>query len=149
MNPETRYGVKYEKKEVLDLQWPPTCSGPESNIDLDVPRVIVNGEPGSDLLLDSDCGGSATPFFQLAGNSKGAKVGSPIATPQECNERINKGPVLPRTPIPARQGEVFCVLTDFAAAQQSGDTWKMARVEIKSVAANERVSIEVTAWNIP
>ncbi|MFI5841145.1 hypothetical protein ACIA8K_15720 [Catenuloplanes sp. NPDC051500] len=150
LNPETRYNIKYEA-EVLDLQWPNGCAPSErTNVDLDEPRVIVFGGPGIDLSLGR-CGNSRSPNpdFELQGGAQGALITSPTATPQDCAERIQKGPLLPETNIPARQGQLFCVLTDFSSAQQAGDTRKMIRAEVKGVAANERVSIEITAWIIP
>ncbi|WP_157241027.1 hypothetical protein [Catenuloplanes japonicus] len=146
LNPETRYNIKYEK-EILDLQWPGGCAS-EAYVDLDEPRVIVRQSPGADLKL-SRCGNAPTPYFKLQGDSQAALLSSAGATPQECAERIQKGPVLPESEIPARQGQIFCLLTGFAAAQQTGDTRKMVRAEITSVATNERISIEVTAWIIP
>ncbi|MFY1649725.1 hypothetical protein ACN27J_02345 [Solwaraspora sp. WMMB762] len=53
------------------------------------------------------------------------------------------------TPVPVRQGVVLCLVTSFEVAESRGDPRRMVLVEITGVAADGRVTIAATAWNIP
>lgn len=142
LNEQTNYEVETEK-ESLTL----TATGnSDMSLDVDEPRAY-SGSQGADLILNADYNGQR--YFILGEGVAASSDGAPAMTPKECVDVIRKAPLPSEARVPARQGNVICLFTSFAAAQNSGDDWRVARVTITGERSDGKVTVEVTAWNIP
>ncbi|MEH1013409.1 hypothetical protein V6U90_09880 [Micromonospora sp. CPCC 206060] len=137
----TRYTAKYEKVTLI------LRAGCDSSLDIDLDKPEVRVTNGEDLRFSARCGANPSLFALV--NSRGSQADTPLLTPADCNVRIERAPIGPDITVPARKGVVICVKTSLADARQSGDTWKMALVEVTGTSDDGTVTIEVTAWDIP
>lgn len=141
LNQQTRYTVRYEKKElVLRL-------GCDRSFDIDLDKPEVNVDSGEDLKFNARCGGD-TSVFELA-NSRGAQADTPTLNAVDCNDRIERAPLGPGATVPARKAVVICVRTSLNSAVERGDTWKMVLLEVTGASSDGTVTVAVTAWDIP
>ncbi|MBN1170879.1 MAG: hypothetical protein JXA67_01790 [Micromonosporaceae bacterium] len=139
LDPQTVYKVKYEKQS-LTLKPNPMYA------DLDEPRANV--DPNDyDIGLYRDTSGVA-PYFRLGEDVQAGEASAAAMTPQDCADRIRTAPV-GQAPIPARSGAVLCVMTSYESALKRGDVQRMVLLEVTGVGADDAVTIQLTAWNIP
>lgn len=143
LDEQTVYTELYVRRE-LTLR---AYDGNSMNVDLDEPRANV-ASIGSDLSLRSSYE-NEPDYLALGDGVEGSESEQPDLTPQECAERIQLSPLGNDTPVPVRQGVVLCLVTSFEVAESRGDPRRMVLVEITGVAADGRVTIAATAWNIP
>lgn len=142
LNEQTNYDVETERDSIVL-----TADANESmSLDVDEPQAY-SGSRGGDLILNADYNGQR--YLTLGEGVKASADGAPGMTPKDCYDRILKAPMQSEGKVPARQGAVICLLTSFAAAQTTGDKWRLARVEITGLRSDGAVTVEVTAWNIP
>ncbi|MEH1102343.1 hypothetical protein [Micromonospora sp. CPCC 205561] len=142
LNPQTQYKEKYVD-ERLTLR--ANC-GSDLDIDLDKPEVRVTD--GEELRFTARCGGDSS-YFNLAAGATGAQVDAVTLGAADCNERIVKGSIGQDINVPARKGVVLCVKTSINEAQERGDTWKMALVQVTDVNDDGTVVLTAKAWDIP
>jgi hypothetical protein len=143
LNAQTRYTVNYTKKR---MRISAECNN-TVYIDLDEPRVQAPSD-AAELSLDTGCS-TATPKLTIYGNGvQGSETESDSVTPAECNNQIQLSP-LPRTGLPIRQGQVYCIMTSLEDARASAISWKMVVLSVTSVAEDRTVALEASAWDIP
>jgi hypothetical protein len=142
LNEQTNYEVDTEKESLTLL----ATTNSDMALDVDEPRAYPGGQ-GGDLILNADYNGQR--YFLLGDGVSGSSEGAPAMSPKECVEVIRKAPLPGEARVPAKQGDVICLFTSFAAAQNSGDEWRVARVTITGQRSDGAVTVEVTAWNIP
>ncbi|MEW2380010.1 hypothetical protein AB0883_28420 [Micromonospora sp. NPDC047812] len=142
LNPQTQYKEKYVD-ERLTLR---ASCGSDLDIDLDKPEVRVTD--GEELRFTARCGGDSS-YFNLAAGARGAQVDAAMLSAVDCNERIVKGSIGQDINVPARKGVVLCVKTALNEAQERGDTWKMALVQVTDVNDDGTVVLTAKAWDIP
>ena len=143
LNAQTQYRVDYTRKR---MRISAAC-GSSVSLDLDEPRVQAATEV-AELTYLKNCSPD-TPKFTITNDEvQGAEVQSDSVTPIECNEQIQLSP-LPRTGLPIRQGQVYCVMTSLSSARESGQSWKMVVLSVTSVAEDDTVGLEASAWDIP
>ncbi|MBF9134486.1 hypothetical protein I0C86_36985 [Plantactinospora sp. S1510] len=143
LNERTVYEPKYEKQSLVLRA---RCSY-DMYADLDEPRAAVN-EVGYDLRYVMGCGNDA-PSLRLGDGVRGSEAARPGMTPQECVDAIRTAPIAQEGRVPVRKATMICVTTNYAAARERGDVWRMVLVEIVAVANDGAVTIQATAWNIP
>jgi hypothetical protein len=141
LNRQTVYKIKYEK-QALTLRAPGYTT---MDVDLDEPRADVGN--GSDIRLNGKSGG--TPTLSLGEGVSASDAGATGMTPQDCADKIRTFPVGQGSELPVRQGVVLCLTTSFAAAKARGDTQRMVLLEITGVGADDAVTVQLTAWDIP
>jgi len=142
LDPQAVYDVKYENR-VLTAQTP--YSGARY-VDLDSPRV--DDQTSAEILLYSARASGAVDIGFVDGVTVAAAE-EPSVTPNECAEKIQFSPLNSGDRVSFRRGDVFCLKTSLAAAEERADTQKMIVVEIKAVNANNIVSLSATAWDVP
>ncbi|MET8234465.1 hypothetical protein ABZS77_27705 [Micromonospora sp. NPDC005298] len=142
--PETAvYEVKYENQS-LTLR-PGDCFT-KMRVDLDEPRANV-GLNGWEFSLDPDCQDGA-PSIGLSDGTKGSEATTAMK-PGECYDAIRSAPIAEGAKVPLRKGSWLCISTNYAAAQERRDRWRMVLVEVTSISNDRTVVIRATAWNIP
>ncbi|MEV4466547.1 hypothetical protein AB0J51_23355 [Micromonospora echinofusca] len=142
LNPQTAYKEKYVD-ERLTLR--ASC---DSNLDIDLDKPEVRVSDGEELRFTARCGGNSS-YFNLATGTKGSQVDAATLSAADCNERIDKGAIGTDINVPARKGVVMCVKTSLNDAQERGDTWKMALVQVTDVNDDGTVVLTARAWDIP
>jgi hypothetical protein len=143
LNAQTRYTVNYTKKR---MRISAECSN-TVYIDLDEPRVQAPSD-AAELTLNTGCT-TATPKLTIYDDDvQGSETESDSVTPAECNNQIQLSP-LPRTGLPVRQGQVYCIMTSLSKARASAVSWKMVVLTVTSVAEDRTVALEASAWDIP
>ncbi|MFC6017031.1 hypothetical protein ACFP2T_12550 [Plantactinospora solaniradicis] len=143
LNERTVYQPEYEKQS-LTLR---ARCGYDMYADLDEPRARVDGA-GHDLRFTAACGNEPSSL-RLGEGVQGSESARPGMTPQECVDAIRTAPIAEGAKVPVRKASMICVTTNYAAARERGDVWRMALVEIVAVANDGAVTIQATAWNIP
>ncbi len=139
----TVYKPHYEK-QVLRLA--AQCNS-WSYVDLDEPRVNV-GSSGYDLRLSMGCN-NAPSRFNLGYGVDGSDAAQIATKPQECADLIRAAPIPREGSVPVRKGIVICLTTDYAAARERGDEWRMVLVEVVAIGNDGAVTVQATAWDIP
>ena len=143
LNAQTRYTVNYTKKR---MRISAECTN-TVYIDLDEPRVQAPSD-AAELSLDTGCS-TTTPKLTIYDDGvQGSETDSDSVTPAECNNQIQLSP-LPRTGLPIRQGQVYCIMTSLEDARASAISWKMVVLSVTSVAEDRTVALEASAWDIP
>jgi hypothetical protein len=143
LDPRAKYTDAYQQQQ-LTLH-PVSCG--VVNVDLDEPRVGVDGSPG-DLAFDAGCGGNAT-FRVLGDGSTASLVTSPQVTPNDCAESIRTGPISAQSPVPVTDSVVMCIATSLNEALNEGITRKIIVLQVRSIAADGAVDVVASAWNVP
>ncbi|MEU4402330.1 hypothetical protein [Micromonospora orduensis] len=143
VRPEAVYEVEYES-QTLTLK-PADCFT-RMSVDLDEPRanVAVNG---SEFFLDPNCQGGA-PVIKLRDGAQGSETTTAMK-PGECFNAIRSAPIAENADVPLRKGSWLCLSTNYAAAQERRDRWRMVLMEVISINNDRTVVIRATAWNIP
>ncbi|MDT0532034.1 hypothetical protein RM555_23850 [Micromonospora sp. DSM 115977] len=142
LSPQTAYKEKYVD-ERLTLR--ASC---DSNLDIDLDKPEVRVSDGEELRFNARCGGNSS-YLNLAAGTKGTQVDAATIGAADCNDRIEKGSIGQDFNVPARKGVVLCVKTSLSDAQERGDTWKMALVQVTDVNDDGTVVLTVRAWDIP
>jgi len=119
-------------------------------IDLDEPRVLQGNEK-SDLYVRREYNTSAVPFFVFGRGTNVAVVASkdPNIQPADCANLIRTAPIQPDQRVPAQRETVICVATSLNDALEAGIKQKMVVLVVTSLSDDGRVSIRVSAWQIP
>jgi hypothetical protein len=143
LNAQTQFTVNYTGKR---MRIPATC-GEYVYIDLDEPRIqTANGV--AELTYHNNCN-TETPDLTISNDGvEGSEVQSEKVTPAECTSAIQLSP-LPRTKLPIRQGQVYCIKTSLGQARESAQTWKMVILSVTSVGQDDTIGLEASAWDIP
>lgn len=141
LNAETEYKPHYTG-QLLRLPAPTGCDD-DIAVDLDEPRVFGGG---AELIYLNDCNEPAR--IKLETGAQGSQVESSAIMPSECAERIRTSP-LAGGEHPAREAQVYCVMTSLGEAGNSAQSWKMAVVKINDIAEDGTVVLKVSAWDIP
>jgi hypothetical protein len=142
-DPAANYTKAYDKQN-LDLQ--AACSA-TVYIDLDEPRVGVSSAK-NDLMLYRNCSDQAA-IFQLPADVVGSTSDSPGLTPQDCADKNRKSPIGENLGVPAKKGVVMCIATSLGKAREQGLKQKVALLEVNAEGKDGKVSVTVTAWNVP
>ena len=140
INPSAPFTPAYQSQE---LKLRPADSCTQISIDLDEPRV--NPSKGADFLLHS-CNERQT--FQF-GDSTASVVDNPNATPAECADSIRTSSLSSNAALPIQATLVVCIATSLPAALEQGIKRKIAVVVVKAIAADETVTLVVSAWTVP
>ncbi|MEV7330246.1 hypothetical protein [Micromonospora sp. NPDC093244] len=142
--PETAvYEVEYENQS-LTLR-PGDCFT-KMRVDLDEPRANV-GTNGWEFSLDPGCQGG-TPNITLSDGVEGSETTAAMK-PGECYNAIRSSPIAEGAEVPLRKGAWLCLSTNYAAARERRDEWRMVLMEVISINNDRTVVIRATAWNIP
>jgi hypothetical protein len=143
LNAQTQFTVNYTGKR---MRIAATC-GDYVHIDLDEPR-IQTASGVAELTYFNACS-TEPPNLKFSNDGvEGSEVQSEKVTPAECTSAIQLSP-LPRTELPIRQGQVYCVKTSLGQARESAQTWKMVILSITSVGQDDTIGLEASAWDIP
>jgi len=143
LNAQTQFTVNYTGKR---MRIAATCND-YVYIDLDEPRIQA-ASGVAELTYSNDCG-TEPPSLKISNDGvEGSEVQSEKVTPAECTSAIQLSP-LPRTELPIRQGQVYCIKTSLGQARESAQTWKMVIVSINSVSEDDTIGLEASAWDIP
>ncbi|MDG4758726.1 hypothetical protein [Micromonospora sp. WMMD710] len=143
LSEQTVYEPKYENQS---LTLKPTDCFKEMEVDLDEPRANV-GANTSDLALNAGCPGA--PFIRMANGVEGSEAATAGMKPAECNNAIRSAPVAAEAEVPLRKGSWLCIRTNYAAAREQRDRWRMVLLEVVTINNDRTTVIRVTAWNIP
>jgi hypothetical protein len=137
------YTVSYDDKR-LSLQPSREDCGGQRTVDLDQPSINVSTGGDIEYQPAYDCEGSPSLRFV---SDKVATLVSPEATPQDCAQAIQLSPASQQ--IAASQDLVVCVVTDGQGAANEPIRAKMARIVVTGVGREQKVAMNVTAWEIP
>jgi hypothetical protein len=137
------YTVSYDDRR-LSLQPSEKNCGGQRTIDLDQPAINVSTGGDFEYQPDYSCEGSPSLEFV---SDKVAIVVSPEATPQDCAQAIQLSPASQQ--ITPSQDLVICVVTDGQGAANEPQRAKMARIVVTGVGREQKVAMNVTAWEIP
>ncbi|SCE68874.1 hypothetical protein GA0070607_0397 [Micromonospora coriariae] len=143
LNEQTVYEPEYENQS-LTLK-SADCFA-KMRVDLDEPRANV-GANGSEFSLDPGCQGGA-PWIRLDDGVEGSETTAAMK-PGECYNAIRASPIAEGAEVPLRKGAWLCLSTNYAAARERRDEWRMVLVEVVSINNDRTVVIRATAWNIP
>ncbi|TNH21473.1 hypothetical protein FHG89_31485 [Micromonospora orduensis] len=143
LSEQTVYEPKYENQS---LTLKPTDCFKEMQVDLDEPRANV-GSNTTDMALNAGCPGA--PFIELAAGVEGSEAASAGMKPAECNNSIRSAPIAAGAEVPLRKGSWLCIRTNYAAAREQRDRWRMVLLEVVTINNDRTTVIRVTAWNIP
>ena len=144
LNAQTQFTVNYTKKR---MRISGACND-SVYIDLDEPRVQSPSD-AAELSFLNPCGGDTPPRFTIQKDDvQGSEIKSDSVTPAECNNQIQLSP-LPRAGLPIRQCQVYCIMTSLNNARASAQSWKMVVLSVTSVASDDTVALEASAWDIP
>jgi hypothetical protein len=90
--------------------------------------------------------GRVAPSLNFA-SDKVATVVSPNATPEDCAENIQLNAASQE--LTPSQDQVICAVTDGQGAPNQPQRAKIARIVVSDVGQDQRVMLNVTAWEIP
>lgn len=138
------YTVSYQDKRLRLQPNGDSCSGAERRVDLDQPAINV--ESGGDFEYQSTSGCRGAPSLQFV-SDKVATVVSPDATPQDCAQAIQLAPGSQE--MAPSQDLVICAVTDGQGAANEPVRAKIARIVVTGVGQEQKVALNVTAWEIP
>jgi hypothetical protein len=138
------YTVSYQDKRLRLQPNGEGCSGAARSVDLDQPAINV--ETGGDFEYHSTYGCRGAPSLQFV-SDKVAAVVSPDATPQDCAQAIQLAPGSQE--IAPSQDLVICAVTDGQGAANEPVRAKVARIVVTGVGQEQKVALNVTAWEIP
>ncbi|MEW1589194.1 hypothetical protein AB0283_27545 [Micromonospora vinacea] len=143
LSEQTVYEPKYENQS---LTLKPTDCFKEMEVDLDEPRANV-GSNSTEMALNAGCPGA--PFIKLANGVEGSEAATAGMKPAECNNSIRSAPIASDAEVPLRKGSWLCIRTNYAAARELRDRWRMVLLEVVAINNDRTTVIRVTAWNIP
>ncbi|RQX11014.1 hypothetical protein DLJ58_09850, partial [Micromonospora arida] len=143
LSEQTVYEPKYDNQS---LTLKPTDCFKEMEVDLDEPRANV-GSNTTDMALNAGCPGA--PFVKLANGVEGSEAATAGMKPAECNNSIRSAPIAVDAEVPLRKGSWLCIRTNYAAAREQRDRWRMVLLEVVTINNDRTTVIRVTAWNIP
>jgi hypothetical protein len=135
------YTVSYEDKR-LSLQPNGGACGSGRDVDLDQPAINVPN--GSDVRYRPGC--QKSPSLEFA-SDKVATVVSPNATPEDCAENIQLNAASQE--LTPSQDQVICAVTDGQGAPNQPERTKITRIVVSDVGQDQKVTLNVTAWEIP
>jgi hypothetical protein len=138
------YTVSYEDKRLTLQPNAEDCGGHDRTVDLDQP--VINVTSGGDLDYSPTYQCEGQPSLRFVSN-KVATVVSRNATPQDCAQAIQLSPASQE--IAASQDLVICTVTDGQGAPNEPARAKIARIVITGVGQEQKVALNVTAWQIP
>jgi len=136
------YTVSYQDKRLILQPNGESCSGGRK-VDLDQPAINVMN--GSDIQYTPGCGGE--PVTLNFASDKLATVVSPTATPEDCAENIQLNAASQE--LAPSQEQVICAVTDGQGAPNQPARAKIARIVVSDVGQDQKVTVNVTAWEIP
>ena len=135
------YTVSYQDKR-LSLQPNGGACGGGRDVDLDQPAINVSN--GSDIGYTPGCTDAPSLNFE---SDKVATVVSPNATPEDCAENIQLNAASQK--LTPSQDQVICAVTDGQGAPNQPARAKIARIVVSDVGQDQKVTLNVTAWEIP
>ena len=135
------YTVSYQDKRLSLQPNGGTCGGGR-NVDLDQPAINVSNN--SDIRYTPGCSDAPTLSFA---SDKVATVVSPNATPEDCAENIQLNAA--SQALTPSQDQVICAVTDGQGAPNQPARAKIARIVVSDVGQDHKVTLNVTAWEIP
>jgi hypothetical protein len=137
------YTVSYQDRRLSLQPNGRNCIGGRS-IDLDQPAINVAS--GGDIDYDPTSGCQGPPSLRFA-SDKVATVPSADATPEDCAQAIQLSPA--SQDIAPSQDLVICAVTDGQGAANEPVRAKIARIVLAGVGQEQKVALNVTAWEIP
>jgi hypothetical protein len=140
----TNYTVSYEDRRLTLQPNGEDCGGAARIIDLDQPAINV--PTGGDLEYQPTYRCEGAPALQFV-SDKVATVVSSTATPQDCAQAIQLSPASQQ--IAPSQDLVICAVTDGQGAANEPIRGKITRIVITGVGQEQKVALNVTAWEIP
>lgn len=141
ISPTAEFKVKYQDQK-LRVQSPGCGSGYRTEVDLDEPRVLKEGD--GDLSYRDCLPGALDTGLQLA------EVPGPNATPADCLENIRTAPGT--TPVAPSEGLTLCFLTSQNDAAAQGISQKLVFVTIDSITKDNDhgvLNMTLKAWDVP
>jgi hypothetical protein len=135
------YTVSYQDKRLILQPNGGTCGGGR-DVDLDQPAINVSN--GIDIKYTPGCNDAPTLRFA---SDKVATVVSPNATPEDCAENIQLNAASQE--LAPSQEQVICAVTDGQGAPNQPARAKIARIVVSDVGQDQKVTVNVTAWEIP
>ncbi|WP_341720332.1 hypothetical protein QQG74_11815 [Micromonospora sp. FIMYZ51] len=145
LNEQTEYKPKYAKQPLV---FKASCS--TSGVmyaDLDEPRAL-NDRAGAEIQFRQSCGTEPTTFL-LMNDVDGSEAATPGMEPKECAEKIRSELIPKGDPIPVRKNATLCLTTDYQAARDRGEPWRIILLQVVGMAIDGTTSVEVSAWDIP
>jgi hypothetical protein len=140
---ETKYETDYAPKQ---LKLPADCN---SAIYVDVDGPTVRAESAvADFYYSKTCSAGSAGYINLSQGVTGTEAANAAITAFDCNEQIATQPLADDNQ-PIRQGQAFCVKTDWHAAKASAGTWRMAVFSVDKVATDGTVTLTIKSWKIP
>jgi len=140
---ETKYETDYAPKQ---LKLPADCN---ASIYVDVDGPTVRAESAvADFYYSKSCSDGSAGYINLSQGVTGTEATSSAIKPFDCNEQIATQPLADENQ-PIRQGQTFCIKTDWHAAKASAGTWRMAVFSVDKVATDGTVTLTIKAWKIP
>ena len=138
------YTISYEDRRLTLQPNGADCGGGERIVDLDQPAINVSS--GGDIQYSPDYGCRGAPSLQFV-SDKVATVVSPDATPEDCAQAIQLSPASQE--IAPSQDLVVCAVTDGQGAANEPVRTKITRIVVTGVGQEQKVALNVTAWEIP
>jgi hypothetical protein len=138
------YTVSYEDRRLTLQPNGENCGGAARVVDLDQPAINV--PTGGDLEYQPTYRCEGTPSLQFV-SDKVATVVSSTATPQDCAQAIQLSPASQQ--IAPSQDLVICAVTDGQGAANEPIRGKITRMVVTGVGQEQKVALNVTAWEIP
>ena len=138
------YTISYEDRRLTLQPNGTSCGGGERTVDLDQPAI--NASSGGDVQYSPTVGCRGAPSLQFV-SDKVATVVSPDATPEDCAQAIQLSPASQE--IAPSQDLVVCAVTDGQGAANEPVRAKITRIVVTGVGQEQKVALNVTAWEIP
>jgi hypothetical protein len=138
------YTVAYEDRRLTLQPNGANCSGNARTVDLDEPAINVSS--GGDIEYQPTYRCEGAPSLQFV-SDKVATVVSADATPEDCAQAIQLSPTSQE--IAPSQDLVVCAVTDGQGAPNEPVRAKVTRIVVTGVGQEQKVALNVTAWEIP
>ena len=138
------YTVAYEDRRLTLQPNGANCSGNARTVDLDEPAINVSSGGDIEYQPTYQCNGA--PSLQFV-SDKVATVVSADATPEDCAQAIQLSPASQE--IAPSQDLVVCAVTDGQGAANEPVRAKVTRIVVTGVGQEQKVALNVTAWEIP
>jgi hypothetical protein len=138
------YTVAYEDRRLILQPNGAECAGNARTVDLDEPAINVSS--GGDMEYQPTYRCEGAPSLQFV-SDKVATVVSPDATPEDCAQAIQLSPASQE--IAPSQDLVVCAVTDGQGAANEPVRAKVSRIVVTGVGHEQKITLNVTAWEIP